>query len=68
MFRPGWEFSLWIYGVCMVTVTFLKAVDPQNEHCRALQPGLYFPDAHLLPMADGMLQGKDEFLRIMVFC
>lgn len=68
MCKPGREFSHWIYGFCTATVTFLKATDPKNEYCRELQPGPYFPDAHLLLMADGLLQGKDEFLRIIVFC
>lgn len=46
-------------------MTFLKGIDPKNEHCRELQTGLYFPDAHLLSTADGLLRGTDEFLRIM---
>lgn len=37
----------------------LKSHWSKNEYCRELQPGLYFPDAHLLSMADGLLQGNE---------
>lgn len=50
-----------MWGSC----DLLKAIDPKSEYCRELQPRLYFPDTHLLLMADGLPQGKDEFLRIV---
>lgn len=57
--KPGLAFSHWVLGFCWAAVTFYKAIDPKNEYCGELQPGLYFPDAHLLSVADGLLQGSE---------
>lgn len=50
-------------------MTFWKPLIQKNEYCRELQPGLYFPDAHLLLMADGCAAGQRwAFEDYKVFC
>lgn len=48
--------SLLLYGSC----DLYKSIDPKNEKCRELQPGLYFPGVPLLSMADALLQGNEK--------
>lgn len=59
------HFPPWILGSCMEAVTFKKPLI-QKMKMAELQAGLYFPDAHLLLMADALLQGNEmSLLRII---